>query len=185
MSEIICRPENTAIGRSQPSAPLRYLLATRCIPGSFRVLDFGCGRGRDAQYLNKRCNIDATGYDPNFPEFADWPEGEFDVVLMTYVLNVIDTMTERMTVLSEAWSKVKSGGSLFITTRTVRDIQRAASAKTPWISHNDGYWSDPRRGMFQIGMCMETLEYMWAYQKETQSFKCIKQNPFIVEIKKK
>lgn len=46
-----------------------------------RVLDFGCGRGRDAAEFN------LESYDPHWQ--PDMPTGKFDTITCIYVLNVV------------------------------------------------------------------------------------------------
>lgn len=77
-------PAMTAISRRTASAPLRRLLKDGRITG--RVLDFGCGRGRDVEELVAQ-GYDAWGYDPHWS--PERPEGTFDTVVCTYVLNVL------------------------------------------------------------------------------------------------
>ena len=68
----------TAIARKAPSKPMQYLDTRGMLRG--RVLDFGSGRGYDA---------DAFGLERFDPHFApQMPEGTFDPVVCDYVLNV-------------------------------------------------------------------------------------------------
>lgn len=77
------------------------------------VLDYGCGRGEDADKL------DFKKYDPHF--FPNMPEGQFDVVVCNYVLNVlpIDKQDE---LVAKILAKVKAGGKAYITVR--RDVKK-------------------------------------------------------------
>ena len=63
----------TAIKRTKLSVPIRGL----DLKGK-RVLDYGCGRGSDADLLG------ADKYDPYY--FPERPTGKYDVILCTYVL---------------------------------------------------------------------------------------------------
>lgn len=63
-------------------------------------MDFGSGRGQDVHRL-RDLGIDAYGWDPHFN--PDAPKWSSDIVLLTYVLNVIDDPVERLAVLREAW----------------------------------------------------------------------------------
>lgn len=83
--EMINHPYLTAIQRTELSVPARYLLQHDLLKG--RILDFGCGFGYDADEL-KRQGFDIVGYDYYYrPEF---PEGKFDTIICTYVLNVLE-----------------------------------------------------------------------------------------------
>ncbi|WP_371632812.1 DNA phosphorothioation-associated putative methyltransferase [Streptomyces sp. NBC_01259] len=90
----------TAIGRANLSMPARQALADRQLNDCRSVLDYGCGRGDDMRALQRLgCTID--GWDPYFR-----PGGHLkpaDVVLLTYVLNVIEDPAERRATLKGAW----------------------------------------------------------------------------------
>jgi hypothetical protein len=104
----------TAISRKMPSAPLAWLLKEGHVVGT--VLDFGCGRGFDADYL--LCD----GWDPYWrPE--NKPTRLYDTVLATYVLNVIPEEDERDRVLHEIEDYLYTHtGVAYITVR--RDLPR-------------------------------------------------------------
>lgn len=93
--------DRTAIRRSGLSMPLRMALRNRIITTDRTVLDYGCGRGEDVRRLG-HMQFDAYGWDPYYA-----PEGRrdpADVVMLTYVLNVIEDVTERKETLRRAWS---------------------------------------------------------------------------------
>ncbi|MFJ6439510.1 DNA phosphorothioation-associated putative methyltransferase [Streptomyces sp. NPDC091649] len=90
----------TAIGRAALSAPARQALADRQLAPDRTVLDYGCGRGGDVRSL-KRLNCRITGWDPYYS--PDSPTAPSDVVLLTYVLNVIEDLDERRQTLLRAW----------------------------------------------------------------------------------
>ena len=71
----------TAIERTFLSYTARIVLNQKKIIG--KVLDFGCGIGKDVELL-KHKGFDIIGYDPfYFPEF---PTEKFDTILCFYVL---------------------------------------------------------------------------------------------------
>ncbi|MFJ2937298.1 methyltransferase domain-containing protein [Streptomyces sp. NPDC087219] len=77
----------TAIGRVGLSLPARRALGDLRLEPGRKVLDYGCGRGGDVRVL-QQLGLDVTGWDP-----VHFPEGLLrlaDVVLLTYVLNVIE-----------------------------------------------------------------------------------------------
>ncbi|MEU7222868.1 DNA phosphorothioation-associated putative methyltransferase [Streptomyces chrestomyceticus] len=90
----------TAIGRSALSMPARQALADGQLLTGRTVLDYGCGRGDDLRALEQlECRV--SGWDPFYrPE----PQPRTsDVVLLTYVLNVIEDAAERRRALLQAW----------------------------------------------------------------------------------
>jgi ATP adenylyltransferase len=102
--------------RSSASYPIRQLLAAGLIRG--RVLDFGCGLGADVAYLRDRGH-EVVGYDPHYKPSE--PEGKFDTVLCTYVLNVLlpEEQTHVLMAVSEC---LKPVGRAYFSVR--RDIRR-------------------------------------------------------------
>lgn len=122
MIEFIFRsPENpnshhTAILRTEASYPARYLHRNGFIAG--RVLDFGIGHGADIRFLHN-AGFDVSGYDPEYlPEI---PQGQFDTILCTYVLNVL-LPVEQSHVLMAVSELLAPYGRAFFTVR--RDISR-------------------------------------------------------------
>lgn len=99
----------TAISRNKLSAPMQYLLNKNFISGN--CLDFGCGKGFDANTLNLH------KYDPHF--YPTLPNILFDNIFCNYVLNVIPLEQENK-ILNEIKALLKTGGRAFITVR--RDI---------------------------------------------------------------
>ena len=81
----------TAITRTKMSAPVKFLKGQGLLQG--RTLDYGCGKGFDADVLQ------CSKYDPHFsPEL---PKGKFDTIICNYVLNVIESEVVRLS----RWSK--------------------------------------------------------------------------------
>ncbi|WP_188050630.1 HIT family protein [Flavobacterium sp. GP15] len=105
----------TAIERTSLSYPARILLNQKKING--KVLDFGCGIGKDVELLKVK-GIDIVGYDPfYFPEF---PKEKFDTILCFYVLNVL-LPEEQAEVLMNVSNLLKPNGKAYFAVR--RDIQ--------------------------------------------------------------
>lgn len=107
----------TAIRRNAPSAPLQYLVGGFCIFKSQRILDFGCGQGDDIEYL-KSHGYTAYGYDPFFEPVGF--DMKFDIVLCTYVLNVLERMKHKR-VLLDILDYLSPLGAAYVTVR--RDIK--------------------------------------------------------------
>jgi DNA phosphorothioation-associated putative methyltransferase len=95
----------TAIGRSTLSMPARQAVIDHQIGPGFDVLDYGCGRGDDVHSL-KQMQVSVTGWDPHY--FPTIQLSAADVVLMTYVLNVIENPAERRETLRRAWELARS-----------------------------------------------------------------------------
>lgn len=85
----------TAISRNKASAPCRKLWDKTLAPKMYgsspwktlKVIDHGCGKGSDVQYLKALgCNV--QGYDPNHRDVRPTIINP-DFVLSTYVMNVL------------------------------------------------------------------------------------------------
>ncbi|MGZ9677159.1 bifunctional class I SAM-dependent methyltransferase/HIT family protein [Flavobacterium sp. GNP001] len=105
----------TAIERTSLSYPARILLNQKKING--KVLDFGCGIGKDVEFLKNK-GFDITGYDPFY--FPTFPTEKYDTILCFYVLNVL-LPEEQAEVLMNVSSLLKPNGKAFFAVR--RDIQ--------------------------------------------------------------
>ncbi len=100
----------TAISRKTLSAPMRVLSRRKLLCGA--TLDYGCGRGFDADYL------DIQGYDPH------WRNDEsilfpmyYNTITCNYVLNVIESQDEREKVLDHIFWLLAPKGIAYITVR--------------------------------------------------------------------
>lgn len=114
----------TAIKRGGPSAPVKWLerkwqslLSTKTtlkehgLEGGYRILDYGSGRGEDADYLG------AEEYDPHW--YPQEPEGKFVLIFCTYVLNVVER-EERARILHRLDELAAPSSCIYVTVR--RDI---------------------------------------------------------------
>lgn len=106
----------TAKERSTPSLPVRMLHELRLIQG--KVLDFGCGFGKDVDFLHQK-GFDIQGFDPHY--FPQYPCEKFDTILCFYVLNVLFP-EEQNQVLMQISSLLKPSGKAYFAVR--RDIQK-------------------------------------------------------------
>ena len=91
----------TAIGRAEPSRPLKCILADGLLQPGLRVFDYGCGRGDDLRHL-AMLGYDASGWDP--VHRPDHDRRSAPIVNIGYVVNVIENPTERQEVLRRAWA---------------------------------------------------------------------------------
>ncbi len=106
----------TAKERDRISLPARIALERGWLIG--KVLDFGCGFGKDVEVLAEK-GIAVTGYDPHY--FPQFPEAQFDTILCFYVLNVL-MPEEQAAVLMEVSQLLKPGGKAYFAVR--RDLQQ-------------------------------------------------------------
>jgi len=139
------KPWKTAITRHTPSRPLKKTL--HLIEG--RVLDFGCGKGYDADYLAK-LGYDVEKYDKYY--FPEKPKGTFDTILCFYVLNVIPA-DERKEVIKEIGKYLKPKGKVIFAVRTPAEIEREAK-RGEWRYVN-GYIT--QRQTFQEGISYDEM----------------------------
>ena len=104
-----------------------------------RVLDYGCGRGHDAQHF------DIFGYDPHWQPIM--PAGCFDTITCIYVLNVV-TEEVQAEILEKIPSHLVPGGHAYLAVR--RDLpkegkqgrgvfQRFVVLDLPVLAQNSGY----------------------------------------------
>lgn len=108
----------TAIKRKAPSRPLKYLLKNRLLHKKDKIFDYGSGRGDDALFL--RCNgFNVHKWDPHWYPNSKSLHKSYDVVLCTYVLNVVGVSTRKQ-IITELKSLTGSNGKVYITVR--RDL---------------------------------------------------------------
>lgn len=106
----------TAKERITPSLPARFLFERNLIQG--KTLDFGCGFGKDVDFLYQK-SINITGFDPYY--FPQYPTDTYDTILCFYVLNVLFP-EEQNQVLMQISSLLKPTGKAYFAVR--RDIQK-------------------------------------------------------------
>ena len=95
--------DRTARHRTKISTPVERLVDARLIlPAADGwnppdvILDYGCGYGTDAYFLH------ADRWDPcYFPDRGPLKDEHYNVVLCTYVLNILPTKAERQAVLDD------------------------------------------------------------------------------------
>lgn len=97
----LCNRARTAIGRAEPSRPLKRILADGLLQPGMRLFDYGCGRGDDLRYL-AMLGYDAGGWDPVHRPDHDCQKAA--VVNIGYVVNVIENTAERQEALCRAWA---------------------------------------------------------------------------------
>lgn len=106
------RAHMSAMSRKSASAPTKYLLDNELINGT--VLDYGCGKGKDAEALEER-GFNVEKYDPVHHPVI--PTGKFDTIICNYVLNVVEEGVNRGKVLYNIRSLLNDGGAAYISVR--------------------------------------------------------------------
>ena len=107
MQEKFKKPHKTAIQRNKLSVPMRYLSENDLLVG--RVLDYGCGKGYDAQEL------DLESYDPYWQ--TEMPKGKFDTITCNYVLNVVSESIQEE-IIKDIRCRLKKAGRAYISVRS-------------------------------------------------------------------
>lgn len=125
----------TAISRQALSVPMRFLQDRL----NGRKLDYGCGRGFDADELGMH------GYDPHW--FPERPRGKFQTVTCIYVLNVIADPEERRSVEDRIIQLLAPGGRAFIAVRDAVD-----DSETQWTVSPSDRWNliKHAKGRFRV-----------------------------------
>jgi DNA phosphorothioation-associated putative methyltransferase len=134
-----------ALRRTSLSLPATNAVADGLIHPGTTVLDYGCGHGDDVRRL-QALGIPATGWDPHYaPHPAPSPA---DVVLCSYVLNVIEDPAERAITIRNAGHLARK--ALVVAVRTPWDAKRLSGDPLA-----DGVVTS--RGTFQTTMRPEDL----------------------------
>lgn len=112
----------TAITRRTASAPVKWLASIGLLDEP-KILDYGCGKGKDAEFLG------CAKYDPYYQ--AKMPKGKYDRILCTYVLNTIKNDEQKLAIIDDIQFRLKLNGFAYITVR--RDVKKAGyTAKKTW-----------------------------------------------------
>lgn len=129
----------TAIARKALSAPMSFLQGKGLLSG-VRMLDYGCGKGFDADALGME------KYDLNF--VPRMPKGKYRTVTCIYVLNVVEDPEERRRVEDRIIQLLAPGGRAFIAVRD--DIPEGS--RTQWAVEPGGRWDMIKhvKGRFRV-----------------------------------
>lgn len=159
------KPEKTAIDTRQSLTA--KLLVENILPND-KILDYGCGTGRNLRYIknNSSENITLVGCDimeqlnynaekhnklreQNICIFPtnQIPENEFDIVLNSHVLNVIPDDDIKQSVVNDIYKTLVEGGHALIEVRTKKDVE-GAKYKIPY---GDG-WHITKTNTYQEGI---------------------------------
>lgn len=130
----------TAINRSDLSAPMQYLSERELLKGN-NILDYGAGRGQDADRLgiDKYDPFAHLIKNPDTDKFDlthnKWPRKKYDTITNNYVLNVIESEDKIDETIEKIQSLLKDDGLAYITVRRDSD------------SFEEGY--NPKSNTFQ------------------------------------
>jgi len=113
----------TAIARTKLSSPASYVVANKLLVGT--SLDFGCGRGTDADILQ------IVKYDPHW--FPFFPQSQFQTILCTYVLNTLP-LEEEVKVIKTIQTLLTKSGTAYISVR--RDLKKEGLSKLGTLQRN-------------------------------------------------
>lgn len=155
----------TAIGRTTLSVAARQAVLDGEVNAATSILDYGSGRGDDVRSL-REMNFQAHGWDPFYaPDETPRPA---DVVLLTYVLNVIEDPDERSQALRRAWELTER--LLVVTTRLTWDRSKVRGQE-----YEDGVLTSRRT--FQHLFSPAELR---SYVEQVTGVRCVSAAPGIV-----
>lgn len=146
------KPELTAIDtRNSKSAEMIANIAT----AETRILDYGCGTGRNIRFLRENtiapaidgCDIkeqlekEEEKHDKLMDERTvictayNIDDENYDIVLNSHVLNVIESDEVKKIVVADIFQKLKEGGKAIIEVRTKSDVEGAKTKE----KYGDGW----------------------------------------------
>ena len=139
------------------------------------MLDFGAGKSIDSECWTKKTGAIAQAYDkfeqPQFPGRGSRPDRKFELVTVIFVLNVIETVKERIAILNDAMQYVKPDGYIFIATRSKKDIANAVKKGKNWTKLPSGaYVSDPRKKTIQCGVDDQDIQSLILKKSDYRHF---------------
>ena len=94
----------TAIDRHSLSTPAQSLYRHNYLNGDFTFFDYGCGKGDDLNLI-KEIGVDASGWDPVYRKETKLQKA--DIVNLGFVVNVIESPSERTQTLKKAYNLSK------------------------------------------------------------------------------
>lgn len=128
----------TALTRRSLSQPVALALRLGMVGEGHSLFDYGCGQGDDVAILQAN-GFEAFGWDPHFKK--DGERRSADVVNLGFVLNVIESIPERVETLRAAWRFAKRA-------LVVAVMNRASFSEAHnWKPYKDGVLTS--RGTFQ------------------------------------
>lgn len=89
-----------AMFRTELSRPMKLAIEAGFLAEGTRIFDYGCGRGKDLEWLQEQ-GYSCQGWDPYYRSETAFTAAE--VVNLGYVINVIESQKERREALIKAW----------------------------------------------------------------------------------
>ena len=151
--EVEFKPELTAIDTRQSKSA--KMIVENTLAGD-KILDYGCGTGRNMRYIQenlKETNVEIMGCDiadqlkhnkekhdnvramgMQILEDTQIPKNNFNIVLNSHVLNVIESDEIKQAVVNNIYDALVDGGRALIEVRTKKDVEGAKSK----VAHGDG-----------------------------------------------
>jgi hypothetical protein len=95
-----------------------------------RNLDYGCGKGLDAQIYGME------KYDPHYyPDSQHLEFSAFDLITCNYVLNVIEKESDRIGIMARIYGLLADGGVAYISVRDDRANLKGHTKRGTWQGH--------------------------------------------------
>ena len=120
------KAHNTAITRKNYSVPMRWLIEKGLVAKGMKGLDYGCGKGYDADHLSY------DGWDPPYRPETTRLAMHYDVITSIYVLNVIEDAEEREEAEVMMVGMLAPGGTAYIATRNDKCALNGHTSKGTW-----------------------------------------------------
>lgn len=149
--------QKTAMSIKTASVPTREAFSQNFLTET--VFDWGCGKGRDTNFLSAN-GLKVISYDkflkpspkPNEIDFS-----EIKSIICNYVLNVIENPIERIELVEEIVHRANHNTIVLFSARSKSEIDNFAK-KSKWRKYNDGYFTSTNT--FQKGFTAEELKLM-------------------------
>ncbi len=146
VGDAVVERHKTAMVRYQLSQPTQLLLRYGLLTEATTFFDYGCGRGHDIEILAEN-GFEAQGWDPHYnPESA---LVSADVINLGFVLNVIESPSERREALKKSWALAKTMLAVSVMTPGASSLEHTRPYK-------DGFLT--KRGTFQKYFSQEQLK---------------------------
>ena len=128
MTHMKNKEHKTAITRTKLSAPMRWLFDNDFLPYTGGLsLDFGCGKGFDCVELGM------IGYDPYSDVYHNpCQANKWKIITCNYVLNVIPTLTGRMSVIWDIQNLLTEDGVAYISFRNDKSNLKGETKIGTW-----------------------------------------------------
>jgi SAM-dependent methyltransferase len=122
------------------------------------ILDFGCGYGDDVTFYREQ-GYKAEGFDTAPKSKWKRPDGQFDLVIANYIINVLPSVDYRLAAIRDAASFVWPGGYLLVAARSERTV-RVEADRGGWGRFGDGWISSERKQTFQKGIGRDEIVWL-------------------------